>query len=201
MKLIEWINGKTKLNKTTFDEFQNNIKSAVVPTGGTTGQVLAKSSNIDNDVKWVNQTGGITVVDNLTSTSTTDALSANQGKILNDKITNANIYSTQEVNTGKKWIDGKDIYSRTYNGECNSNSSQTVASNLTYIDTMVKIEGTFQRKSDKLASPIGSSFSTSSGQSRGLWQGTKKEIIIEKDASIWNTNFDFIITVEYTKTI
>lgn len=25
MKLIEWINGKTKLNKTTFDEFQNNI--------------------------------------------------------------------------------------------------------------------------------------------------------------------------------
>ena len=25
MKLIEWINGKTKLNKTTFDDFQNNI--------------------------------------------------------------------------------------------------------------------------------------------------------------------------------
>lgn len=123
-----------------------------------------------------------------------------QGKMLNDKITNANIYSTQEVNTGKKWIDGKDIYSRTYNGECNSDSSQTVASNLTYIDTMVKIEGTFQRKSDKLASPIGAFFNISSGQSRGLWQGTKKELIIEKDASIWNTNFDFIITVEYTKT-
>ena len=74
MKLIEWINGKTKLNKTTFDEFQNNIKSAVVPTGGTIGQVLAKSSNTDNDVKWVNQTGGITVVNNLTSTSTTSAI-------------------------------------------------------------------------------------------------------------------------------
>ena len=56
MKLIEWINGKTKLNKTTFDEFQNNIKSAVVPTGGTIGQVLAKSSNTDkpntNAKKW-----------------------------------------------------------------------------------------------------------------------------------------------------
>lgn len=110
MKLIEWINGKTKLNKTTFDEFQNNIKSAVVPTGGTIGQVLAKSSNTDNDVKWVNQTGGITVVDNLTSTSTTNALSAKQGKILNDKITNANAYSTKEINTGMKWIDGKVIY-------------------------------------------------------------------------------------------
>lgn len=92
MKLIEWINGKTKLNKTTFDEFQNNIKSAVVPTGGTTGQVLAKSTNTDNDVKWVNQTGGITVVDNLTSTSTTDALSAKQGKVLNDKINGTVLY-------------------------------------------------------------------------------------------------------------
>lgn len=60
MKLIEWINGKTKLNKTTFDEFQNNIKSAVVPTGGTTGQVLAKNTDTDNDVKWVDQAGGTT---------------------------------------------------------------------------------------------------------------------------------------------
>ena len=32
------------------------------------------------------------IIDNLTSDSTTDALSANQGKILNEKITNANIY-------------------------------------------------------------------------------------------------------------
>ena len=30
MKLIEWINGKTKLNKTTFDTFQNNIEESVV---------------------------------------------------------------------------------------------------------------------------------------------------------------------------
>ena len=95
MKLIEWINGKTKLNKTTFDEFQNNIKSAVVPTGGTTGQVLAKSTNTDNDVEWVNQTGGIAVVDNLTSASITDALSANQGKVLNDKINGTVLYESE----------------------------------------------------------------------------------------------------------
>ncbi len=29
MKLINWINGVTKLNKATFDEFQNNIKEAI----------------------------------------------------------------------------------------------------------------------------------------------------------------------------
>lgn len=112
MKLIEWINGKTKLNKTTFDEFQDNIKEAVVPAGGTTGQVLAKNTDTDNDVHWIDPINGVTVTDTLTSTSTTDALSANQGKILNDKITNATTYSTEEINTGEKWIDGKTIYKK-----------------------------------------------------------------------------------------
>lgn len=54
------------------------------------------------------------IIDNLTSASTIDALSAKQGKILNDKIINTNTYSTEEVNTGKKWIDGKDIYRRVF---------------------------------------------------------------------------------------
>ncbi len=35
MKLIEWINGKTKLNKTTFDAFQNNIEESAVIVGTT----------------------------------------------------------------------------------------------------------------------------------------------------------------------
>lgn len=34
MKLIEWINGKTKLNKTTFDGFQNNINKGKVDKSG-----------------------------------------------------------------------------------------------------------------------------------------------------------------------
>ena len=138
MKLIEWINGKTKLNKTTFDEFQNNIKESVVPVGGTTGQVLAKNTDTDNDVKWVDQTGGgVTVVDSLTSTSTTDALSAKQGKILNDKITNINTYSTEEVNTGKKWIDGKDIYRKVIT----QNNANTIDLANLSIDTLIETRG------------------------------------------------------------
>lgn len=62
-----------------------------VPTGGTTGQVLAKKSNSNNDTEWIDPpegTGGssVTVVDNLNSTSSTDTLSARQGKLLNEKI-------------------------------------------------------------------------------------------------------------------
>lgn len=79
------------------------LSNRVVPTGGTANQVLAKNSATDNDLKWVSlasvATSGSysdlsgkptipTVTDNVTTTSTTSALSANQGKLLNDKFGN-----------------------------------------------------------------------------------------------------------------
>lgn len=71
------------------NDYTNEDKAKLIPTGGTTGQVLAKKSDADNDVEWVNQTGegsATGVVNSLESTSATDALSAKQGKVLNDKI-------------------------------------------------------------------------------------------------------------------
>lgn len=38
-------------------------KAEMVPAGGTTGQVLAKKSDTDNDLEWVNQSGGGGTVD------------------------------------------------------------------------------------------------------------------------------------------
>ena len=71
MKLIEWINGKTKLNKATFDEFQNNIKEAIP-----------------------------TIADNLTSEDSNTVLSAKQGKALNEKITGTVLYDNEAGTTG-----------------------------------------------------------------------------------------------------
>lgn len=48
--------GNTPLSVYILNLMQSNIEKAVVPTGGTTGQVLVKKSNADNDVEW--QTGG-----------------------------------------------------------------------------------------------------------------------------------------------
>ena len=45
MKLIEWINGKTKLNKTTFDGFQNNINEGKVDKSGDTMTGVLKIEN------------------------------------------------------------------------------------------------------------------------------------------------------------
>ena len=50
MKLIEWINGKTKLNKTTFDEFQNNINSEKVEKAGDT---LTGALSIENKTQFL----------------------------------------------------------------------------------------------------------------------------------------------------
>lgn len=40
------------------NDYTNEDKAKLIPTGGTTGQVLAKKTDTDNDVEWVNQTGG-----------------------------------------------------------------------------------------------------------------------------------------------
>ena len=53
------------------------------------------------------------IKDNLTSTDTNKPLSANQGKVLNDKITNLKTYSTSEIDTGEIWDNGKHIFRRT----------------------------------------------------------------------------------------
>lgn len=91
MDKLNFQNGVTKVNAETFNTFQDNIDNAIsdvakqtIPAGGLVGQILTKKGSDDYNVKWQNQ---ITIVDNLTSTNTTAGLSANQGKVLNDKMT------------------------------------------------------------------------------------------------------------------
>ena len=82
-------------------------KGEGIPTGGTTGQVLSKKSNANYDYEWTNNEATVEVIDNLTSTDTTKPLSANQGRLLNQKLN----YYIEEVGVGK-WIDGSTIYRR-----------------------------------------------------------------------------------------
>ena len=66
---------------------------------------------VTNFIVKAKQSSGVvaTVVDNLSSTSATDALSAKQGKVLNEKIDKNSLYSTHEQVIGT-WINGKPIY-------------------------------------------------------------------------------------------
>ena len=67
-------------------------------------------------VKTMTSQPAFGVVDSLNSTSKTDALSANMGRELNEKIKNIDAleeYSTEEKVIGK-WVDGKTLYEKTF---------------------------------------------------------------------------------------
>lgn len=82
-----------------------------------------------------------TVVDNLTSESSTDALSANQGRVLNEKITNLTTYSTEEVKTGETWIDGKPIYKKTIQFTTSATGKHSIKHNISGLDTIIDGKG------------------------------------------------------------
>ena len=111
-------------------------KGEGIPTGGTTGQVLSKKSNANYDYEWTNNEATVEVIDNLTSTDTTKPLSANQGRLLNQKLN----YYIEEVAVGK-WIDGKPIYRKVIEcGNLPNNTSKTVFCNIgaNIVDQMIK---------------------------------------------------------------
>ena len=68
----------------TKDEINDKVDGKTIPAGGTVGQILTKKSDTDYDTQWQNP---IPIIDNLESTDTTSALSAKQGKVLNDTMT------------------------------------------------------------------------------------------------------------------
>ena len=56
-------------------------------------------------------------------------------------INNSRSYSTEEVNTGEKWIDGKPIYRKCYQGTlAGSGGGYSIQHNITNLDTVVKVE-------------------------------------------------------------
>lgn len=51
---------ESKADKEELNQLQDNMEAVSVPAGGTTGQILEKKSNEDNDVGWVDNIGGVT---------------------------------------------------------------------------------------------------------------------------------------------
>ena len=49
--------------------------SAILPSGGTQGQILVKKSDADNDAEWADAPEGTVVVDQSLDTNSTNAVS------------------------------------------------------------------------------------------------------------------------------
>lgn len=68
-------------------DLNSTAQSRLMPTGGTTGQVLAKKSNSNYDTEWVNQSGGGGAVDSVNGQTGTVVLDAEDVGALPDTYT------------------------------------------------------------------------------------------------------------------
>lgn len=83
------------------------------------------------------------VVDSLNSTSTTDSLSANMGRELNEKIKNIEVleeYSTEEKVIGK-WIDNKPLYRKVISIGTVSTTEVATPTGITNIKEVTDLKG------------------------------------------------------------
>ncbi len=136
------------------------------------------------------------VIDNLTSASATDALSANMGKELNEKLK----YSTEETVIGT-WIDGKPLYRKMVDfGTLPNNSSSSKNHNIANIkhihinlgETFWCLNSTsYEESTDLSFSPLYTSYIK-------VLEVNKTIITIHTAANA--TNHHMLVCLEYTKT-
>ena len=168
-------------------------KGEGIPTGGTTGQVLSKKSNTNYDYEWTNNEATVEVIDNLTSTDTTKPLSANQGRLLNQKLN----YYIEEVETGK-WVDGKPVYRAViYYENISTSGVHTIPDYVKNVDEITKFESLFyQNKNKQYEGPY---YTGNTDFFRCVLRLQSNDFVIQRGSSTSATNKVKII-LEYTKT-
>ena len=103
-----------------------------------------------------------------------------------------NSYSTSEINTGKKWIDGKPIYRKVFNALITS-TSMDVAHSISNVDKVVNVQGFSETNGEN--TPSGFYASTSYFFSLS---GDRTQLHIRTTNAYINTAYNCIL--EYTKT-
>ena len=168
-------------------------KGEGIPIGGTTGQVLSKKSNTNYDYEWTNNEATVEVIDNLTSTDTTKPLSANQGRLLNQKLN----YYIEEVAVGKS-DDGKPLYRAVIHYENISTSGvHTIPDYIKNIDEITKFESLFYQNTNRQYE--GPYYAGNTDFFRCVLRLQSNDFVIQRGSSTSATNKVKII-LEYTKT-
>ena len=179
--------GSVSSTKTGGDQPHNNIQPSFV------GCYIIKAK----------QSAGLvaTVVDNLTSTSSTNALSARQGKVLNEKIetlTSQKVYSTEEKETGEIWLDGKTIYQKTIT-ITDLNSNNTYSHGISNLSEVISVSGSAYFTTQKWQ-PLQRIFIDAVAEySLGIGDITKSTFLMQVGSS-YNGFTKAYVTIKYTKT-
>lgn len=118
-------------------------------------------------------------------------------KDLNDKITNANIYSTSETNTGKKWIDGKDIYRKVIELSNIPASTAEYSYNVENIDKIVNAQASWYDTTDKATFVTNLRYDGTGAYIRFIYLKDKFKVETAFDWS--KRTSDVSVIIEYTK--
>lgn len=168
------------------------------------------NSNSVNDIntsiiaikKEISSTGNtdVNVTVNLPENSIpVDAVtSGDMHAVTSNAVAEALSYSTSEINTGKKYINGKDIYSRTYDfGYLPNSTIKTMALSINNLEQITKIEGV-ANKSSGTAIPL--PFVNLNNLSYGVSLSVSQNNI--EVQTLYNYSEYFArITIEYTKIV
>ena len=129
----------------------------------------------------------------------TSGLAENQQEnVLNDVkgyVDSSNSYSTDEVKTGGKWIDGRPIYRKTIDcGALPNNAIKNVAHNITDLDLVTKCYGCARHDIYRILLPNAGNVSSSTIEV----YVNDTDIVIHANGD--RSKYNGYVTIEYTKT-
>ena len=138
------------------------------------------------------------VIDNLTSSSTSKALSANQGKELKTYVDGLNTYSTTEQEVGT-WIDNKPIYRKVISFT-STTSPYRYTHNISNIDKIVNFYGYNNRASDPATSRPLQAYNTAYPSYYASVDSISRTTVEVFAGDSIKASITWYIVIEYTKT-
>ena len=201
--------------KNAIDEVKNAIEnggSGTTPVGGTTGQVLSKTSDTNHDVTWKNtvlpaneeaklrvwtgnsaEYNAITIKDSNTLYNVTGDFSSAGGIPSHCGLS----YSVEETLTGGTWVDGRPIYQITIMTTAKGYNMQMIPTSIPNNMYVLSVGGLADCTGKTIAHqfiPVSTSYSHISVDTR---EGNYMTIRLDTPTT-WN-GMEMFITVQYIK--
>lgn len=112
-----------------------------------------------------------------------------------------NDYSTTEMDTGKKWTDGKTIYRKTFTGQASSSTTdgtvETINTGITNADIIISLDGTLTDTNNTLVQKLGGYLNNINNASFLYYVRSGAKIQFSRGGSYHDGYY--YITIEYTK--
>lgn len=166
-----WVNGTTPINATNLNHIEDGIES------------------VEQEIPSVYSTPR--------NTTTTDEV-YNCGYInyIEANLKNANTYSTNEIDTGKIWIDGKHIYRKVFTKTSGISTGSGNVGSISSFETLVALRGML--KAGATTSPMPSANTSDLGWQTNLYIANSTGSITYEIGGNYSP-VSMIVIVEYTK--